>query len=75
MENIQVIILVYNWQIMMFYKVFIKYCGFFFQEFSKVCHLSLAQHLAAIGCTKNYQPIGVTVHSHCVVSFGGLLQR
>ena len=29
MENIQVIILVYNWQIMMFYKVFIKYCGFF----------------------------------------------
>ena len=24
------------------YNVFIKYCGFFFQEFSKVCHLSLA---------------------------------
>ena len=24
------------------------------------------QHLAAIGCTKNYQPIGVTVHLHCV---------
>ena len=33
------------------------------------------QHSAAIGCTKNYQPIGVTVHSHCVESFGGLLQR
>ena len=30
---------------------------------------------AAIGCTKNYQPIGVTVHSHCVESFEGLLQR
>ena len=33
------------------------------------------QHWAAIGCTKNYQPIGVTVHSHCVESFEGLLQR
>ena len=33
------------------------------------------QHSAAIGCTKNYQPIGVTVHSHCVESFEGLLQR
>ena len=33
------------------------------------------QHSAAIGCTKNYQPIRVTVHSHCVESFEGLLQR
>ena len=33
------------------------------------------QHSAAIGCTKNYQPIGVTVNSHCVESFEGLLQR
>ena len=34
------------------------------------------QHLAAIGCTKNGQPIGKTVHSHCVESFEGLfLQR
>ena len=33
------------------------------------------QYLAAIGCTKNSQPIGVTVHSHCVESFGGLSQR
>ena len=32
------------------------------------------QHSAAIGCTKNYQPIGVTVHSHCVESFEGFLQ-
>ena len=23
-------------------------------------------HSAAIGCTEDYQPIGVTVHSHCV---------
>ena len=30
------------------------------------------QHSAAIGCTKNYQPIGVTVHSHCVENFEGL---
>ena len=27
------------------------------------------QHSAAIACTKNYRPIGVTVHSHCVESF------
>ena len=33
------------------------------------------QNSAAIGCTKIYQPIGVTVHSHCVESFEGLLQR
>ena len=32
------------------------------------------QHSAAIGCTKNYQPIGVTVHSHCVESIENLLQ-
>ena len=29
------------------------------------------QHSAAIGCMKNYQPIGVTVHSYCVESFVG----
>ena len=33
------------------------------------------QHWAAIGCMKNYQPIGVTVHSHCVDGFEGLLKR
>merc|ERR1711860_140087 len=33
------------------------------------------RHSAAIGCTKNYQPIGVTLHSHCVGSFEALLQR
>ena len=43
---------------------------FFFQEYSKVCHLPpRQQHSAAIGYTKNYQPIGVTVHSHCVEGF------
>ena len=31
------------------------------------------QPSAAIGCTKNYQPIGVT--AHCDESFEGLLQR
>ena len=33
------------------------------------------QHSAAIGCTKNYQPIELTIHSHCVEIFEGLLQR
>ena len=28
-----------------------------------------------IRCTKKHQAIGVTVHSHCVESFEGLLQR
>ena len=32
------------------------------------------QHLAAIGRT-NYQPIGVTVHSHCIESFEAILHR
>ena len=32
------------------------------------------QHSAAIGCTKNYQQKGVTVHSHCVEGFEGLLR-
>ena len=33
------------------------------------------QHSPSIGCLDNYHPIGVTVHSHCVESFEGLLQR
>ena len=33
------------------------------------------QHSAAICCTKNSQPIRVTVHSHCIESFEGLIQR
>ena len=33
------------------------------------------KHSAVIGCIKNYQPIGETVHSDCLESFEGLLQR
>ena len=51
------------------YRVFIKNC-----VFSKNSRKSLPrQNSAAIGSTKNYQPIGGTVHSHCVDSFEGLL--
>ena len=35
----------------------------------------LRQHWAAIGCTKNSQPVGVTVHSHYFDYFESLLQR
>ena len=49
------------------YKEFIKYCVFLPPLPCK--------HSAAICCKKNYQPIGVTVHSHCVENFEGLLQR
>ena len=59
---------------MYIYRVFIKYCVFF-QEFSKVFHLLLASTRLLLVYRKNYQPIGVTVHSHCVESFEGLLQR
>ena len=55
------------------YRVFIQYCGFFPIILESLPSLP-RQHLASIGCTKNYQPIGVTVHSHCVESFEGLLQ-
>ena len=47
------------------YRVFIKYCAFS-QEFSKNLPPLPRQHSAAIGCTNNYHPIGVTVHSQCV---------
>ena len=57
----------------MSYRVFNKYCVFFPRIFESVQPLP-RQHSPAIGCTKNYQPIGVTVHSHCVESFEGLLQ-
>ena len=33
------------------------------------------QYSAAIGCTKDYQPIGVTVQSYCTESFENLLQQ
>ena len=41
-----------------------KYCVYF-QEFSKVCHLFLASTWLLLAVQKNYQPIGVTVPSHC----------
>ena len=59
------------------YRVFIKYCVFFSRILESLLPLP-RHHSAAIGCTKNYQPIGVTIHSHCVESFEaleGLLQR
>ena len=53
--------------------MFIKYC--YFLRILESLRPFPRQHSAAIGCTKNYQPIGVTVLSHCVDSFEGLLQR
>ena len=47
-------------------RVFIKYCVLFSQEFSKVCHLSLASNRLLLVVETNYQPIGVTVYSHGV---------
>ena len=45
------------------YRVLIKYCVIFIEFLESLPPLS-RQHLAALGCTKNYQRIGVTVHSH-----------
>ena len=56
------------------YRVFIKYCVFFPRILESLPPLP-RQHSAAIGCTKIYQPIGMTVHLHSVESFEGLLQR
>ena len=55
------------------YRVFIKYCVF--PRILESLPPLPRRHSAAIGCTKNYQPIGVTVRSHCVESCEGLLQR
>ena len=52
----------------------LKILCFFPRILDSLPHLT-RQHSAAIGCTKKYQPIGVTVHSHCAESFEGLLQR
>ena len=49
------------------YWVFIKYCVLV-PRMSESLPPLLCQHSAAIGYTKNYQPIGVTVQSHCVES-------
>ena len=45
--------------------VFIKYCVFFPIIFNILRPLPL-KHRAAIGCTKNSQPIRVTVHSDLI---------
>ena len=44
----------------------------FFSRILEILPTLLHQHSAAIGCTKKYQPIGVTVLSHCVEIFEGL---
>ena len=51
-------------------RLFVKY-RVFFQEFSKVCHISLASTRLLLVV----QRIGVTVHSHCVESVEGVLKR
>ena len=56
------------------YRVFINYCVFFSKNLESWPPLP-RQHSAAIGCTENYQPIGVTLHSQGVENFEGLLQR
>ena len=47
------------------YRVFIKYCVFSPRILESLPPLP-RQLSAAIGCTKNYQQLGVTVNSHCV---------
>ena len=54
------------------YRVFIV---FYPKNSRKFATAFPRQHSAALVCIKNYQPIGVTVHSHCVESFEDLLQR
>ena len=44
------------------YRVFIKYCVFFSRILDNLPPLP-RQHSAAIGCTKNYQPIGVILYT------------
>ena len=45
---------------------------FFFQSILESFQPLPHQDSAAIGCTKNYQPIGVTVHSLSEVGEGGV---
>ena len=54
--------------------MFIIYCVFFPRPL-KSLPTPPRQHSAPFGCTINDQPIGITVHSHCVECFEGLLQR
>ena len=54
------------------YRVFIKYCVFPKNSRKFATSPSPTLGCYAIGCTKNYQPIGETEHSHCVERFEGL---
>ena len=56
------------------YRVFRKNCVVF-HEFPLSVLPPPRKDLAAIGCSEIGRPIGVTVHSHCVDSFKGLLQQ
>ena len=57
------------------YRVFMKHCVFF-QEFSKVCHLSLASTWLLLVVHKlQANTIGATGHWHCVENFERLLLR
>ena len=65
-----------SWQVLLTLLHLGKGCSLnivFFPRILESLPLLPRQHMVAIGCTKNYQPIGVTVHSHCVESFEGLL--
>ena len=50
-----------------YYREFVKYCVF--ARIPKSLPTLRRHYSAAIGCTKNNEPIGVTVHSHCIESF------
>ena len=58
---------------MLYIHLFYTGCSLNIVFFSKRILESLLplprQHSAAIGCTKNYQPIDETVHWHCVESY------
>ena len=47
----------------LWYRVFTKYCVFFSRILESLPPLPRQQHSAAIGCTKNYQPIGVILYT------------
>ena len=70
------------WQLILYYLFFGMICSctgcslnIFFPRILDSLPPLPYRHSAAIGCTKNYKPLGVTVHSHCVDSFKGLLQQ
>ena len=48
---------------------------FFSLNTRKFASSPFRQHSAAIGCTKNYQPLGVTVHSYSVESLEWIVEK